>query len=128
VRILADTHILLWASDRPGKLSRDAVSLLSDLKNDLFFSPLSIWEVAVKGSLGRKDFQFDPRALRRDLLDNGYMELPLTSAHALAVQGLPLIHKDPIDRLLIAQATVEGMLFLTVDRQVAKYPGPIRKV
>jgi PIN domain nuclease of toxin-antitoxin system len=128
VKILADTHILLWASDHPNKLSKDAVSLLSDLKNELFFSPLSIWEVAVKGALGRKDFQFDPRVLRRDLLDNGYTELPLTSEHALAVQGLPPLHKDPIDRLLVAQATVEGILFLTVDRQIAKYPGPIRKV
>lgn len=109
-------------------LSKDAVSLLSDLKNDLFFSPLSIWEVAAKGALGRKDFQFDPRVLRRNLLDNGYMELPLISEHALAVQELPPIHKDPIDRLLIAQATVERFLLLTVDRQVAKYPGPIRKV
>jgi PIN domain nuclease of toxin-antitoxin system len=128
VKILADTHILLWASDHPNKLSKDAVSLLSDLKNELFFSPLSIWEVAVKGALGRKDFQFDPRVLRRDLLDNGYTELPLTSEHALAVQGLPPLHKDPIDRLLVAQATVEGILFLTVDQQIAKYPGPIRKV
>lgn len=128
MKILADTHILLWASDHPNKLSKDAVSLLSDLKNELFFSPLSIWEVAVKGALGRKDFQFDPRVLRRDLLDNGYTELPLTSEHALAVQGLPPLHKDPIDRLLVAQATVEGILFLTVDRQIAKYPGPIRKV
>ncbi len=89
---------------------------------------MSIWEVAVKSALGRKDFQFDPRALRRNLLDNGYIELPLTSDHALAVQGLPPIHKDPIDRLLIAQATVEGILLLTADRQIARYPGPIRKV
>ncbi len=89
---------------------------------------MSIWEVAVKGALGRKDFQFDPRVLRRNLLDNSYLELPLTSDHALAVQGLPPIHKDPIDRLLIAQATVEGILLLTADRQIAKYPGPIRKV
>jgi PIN domain nuclease of toxin-antitoxin system len=66
--------------------------------------------------------------LRRNLLENGYLELPLTSDHALAVQGLPPIHKDPIDRLLIAQATVEGILLLTTDRQIARYPGPIRKV
>jgi PIN domain nuclease of toxin-antitoxin system len=128
VKILADTHILLWASDRPEGLSKAARLLLSDVGNDLFFSPMSIWEVAVKGALGRKDFQFDPRVLRRNLLDNNYLELPLTSDHALAVQGLPPIHKDPIDRLLIAQATVEGILLLTADRQIARYPGPIRKV
>jgi PIN domain nuclease of toxin-antitoxin system len=128
VKILADTHILLWASDHPEGLSKAARVLLSDPENDLFFSPMSIWEVAVKGALGRKDFQFDPRVLRRNLLDNSYLELPLSSDHVLAVQGLPSIHKDPIDRLLIAQATVEGILLLTADRQIAKYPGPIRKV
>ena len=128
MKILADTHILLWASDHPEGLSKAARVLLSDPENDLFFSPMSIWEVAVKGALGRKDFQFDPRVLRRNLLDNSYLELPLSSDHVLAVQGLPSIHKDPIDRLLIAQATVEGILLLTADRQIAKYPGPIRKV
>lgn len=128
MKILADTHILLWASDHPQRLSKAARLLLSDVENDLLFSPMSIWEVAVKGALGRKDFQFDPRVLRRNLLDNSYLELPLTSDHVLAVQGLPSIHNDPIDRLLIAQATVEGILLLTADRQIAKYPGPIRKV
>ena len=128
MKILADTHILLWASDHPERLSNAARLLLSDAGNDLFFSPMSIWEVAVKGALGRKDFQLDPRVLRRNLLDNSYLELPLTSEHALAVQGLPPIHKDPIDRLLIAQATVEGILLLTADRQIARYPGAIRKV
>ena len=128
MKILADTHILLWASDHPQRLSKAARLLLSDVENDLLFSPMSIWEVAVKGALGRKDFQFDPRVLRRNLLDNSYLELPLSSDHVLAVQGLPSIHNDPIDRLLIAQATVEGILLLTADRQIAKYPGPIRKV
>ena len=128
MKILADTHILLWASDHPENLSKAARLLLSDVGNDLYFSPMSIWEIAVKGALGRKDIQFDPRVLRRNLLDNSYLELPLTSDHALAVHGLPPIHKDPIDRLLIAQATVEGILLLTADRQIARYPGPIRKV
>jgi PIN domain nuclease of toxin-antitoxin system len=128
MKILADTHILLWASDYPKRLSKIALTLLSDPENDLFFSPLSIWEVSLKGTLGRKDFQFDPRVLRRNLLNNGYKELPLTSDHAIAIQSLPNIHKDPIDRLLIAQATVEGITLLTADRKVAKYPGPIRKV
>lgn len=128
MKILADTHILLWASDHPERLSKATRLLLSDSGNELYFSPMSIWEVAVKGALEREDFRFDPRVLRRNLLENGYLELPLTSDHALAVQGLPPIHKDPIDRLLIAQATVEGILLLTTDRQIARYPGPIRKV
>jgi PIN domain nuclease of toxin-antitoxin system len=128
VRLLADTHVLLWAMDHPRRLSKVAVSLLTDEENELFFSPLSIWEVSIKGSLGRRDFNFDPSNLRRGLLNNGYTELPVNSDHAIAVQRLPKLHKDPIDRLLIAQATVEGITLLTSDRQVAKYPGPIRKV
>jgi PIN domain nuclease of toxin-antitoxin system len=128
VRLLPDTHILLWASDHPHRLSRAARNLLEDTNNELFFSPLSIWEVCIKKALGRTDFQFDPQTLRLNLLDNGYIELPVTGEHAIAVQNLPLLHKDPIDRLLIAQATVEDILLLTVDRQLAKYPGPIRKV
>jgi PIN domain nuclease of toxin-antitoxin system len=128
VRLLADTHVLLWAMDHPRRLSKVAVSLLTDEENELFFSPLSIWEVSIKGSLGRRDFNLDPSNLRRGLLNNGYTELPVNSDHAIAVQSLPKLHKDPIDRLLIAQATVEGITLLTSDRQVAKYPGPIRKV
>jgi PIN domain nuclease of toxin-antitoxin system len=114
--------------DHPHRLSKLAASLLADIDNELFFSPLSIWEVSIKATLGRKDFQIDPTKLRRGLLNNGYVELPVVSDHAIAVQGLPNLHKDPIDRLLIAQATVEGITLLTSDRQVARYPGPIRKV
>jgi len=128
VRLLPDTHLLLWAVDHPQKLSKVAHSLLSDPENELFFSPLSIWEVCIKRALGRSDFQFDPMVLRRSLLLNGYTELPLTSEHPIAIQTLPPIHKDPIDRLLIAQATVEGITLLTTDGTVARYPGPIRKV
>ncbi len=94
----------------------------------MFFSALSIWEVAIKSALNKKDLNTDPRVLRRGLLDAGHIELPITSEHAVAVRDLSVIHKDPFDRLLIAQATVEGITLLTVDRQVAKYPGPIRKV
>jgi PIN domain nuclease of toxin-antitoxin system len=128
VKILADTHILLWASDQPRKLSRVAMSLLTDIGNQIYFSPLSIWEVSIKGALGRKDFRFDTAILRRNLLHNGYLELPFTSQHAIAVQSLPLIHKDPIDRILIAQAQVENFTLLTADAVVARYPGSIRKV
>jgi PIN domain nuclease of toxin-antitoxin system len=92
------------------------------------FSPASLWEVASKRGLGRDDFQVDPRLLRRGLLDNGYVELPITSEHAVAVDGLPPIHKDPFDRILVAQATVEGVALLTADPMVAQYPGPVRQV
>jgi PIN domain nuclease of toxin-antitoxin system len=102
--------------------------LIEDQGNDLLFSPASLWEVAIKRGLGRADFQADPRLLRRGLLDNGYGELPIRGEHAVAVDGLPLVHKDPFDRMLVAQAQVEGVILLTADPVVARYPGPIRKV
>ena len=105
-----------------------AARLVDDLDNELHFSPASIWEVAIKYALGRRDFALEPRLLRRGLLDNGYEELAITSDHAIAVTNLPLLHKDPFDRLLIAQASAEGILLLTSDQTVARYPGPIRKV
>jgi PIN domain nuclease of toxin-antitoxin system len=128
VKLLLDTHLVVWAFDNTSKLSRAAVTLLADERNELVFSALSIWEVAIKSALRKKDFKVDVHALRRGLLDNGYIELAVTSKHAVAVYDLPLIHKDPFDRLLIAQAQVEGITLLTVDAKVAKYPGPIRKV
>ena len=128
MRLLVDTHVILWASDFPQKLPPEAAKLLSDPANILFFSSAVIWEIAIKGTSGRKDFAFDPDNVRRDLLANGYLELPITSAHAAAVRNLPPIHKDPFDRILIAQAMLEGVTLLTNDRKVARYPGPIRKV
>jgi PIN domain nuclease of toxin-antitoxin system len=128
VKLLPDAHLLMWAYDAPRKLSAAAITLIEDPRNELFFSAVSIWEAAIKSALQKKDFKVDARELRRDLLDNGYTELPITSAHAVAVYSLPPIHKDPFDRLLIAQATVEDILLLTADAKIAKYPGPIRKV
>ena len=79
--------------------------------------------------LGCNDFQADPRLLRRGLLDNGYaLELPILSDHVVAIESLPPIHKDPFDRLLVAQATVEGITLLTADSVVAEYPGPVQMV
>ena len=86
----------------------------------------SLWEVAIKNGLGRADFSVDPSLLRRGLLENGYTELPVTGAHAVAVHGLPPIHKDPFDRLLVAQALIEGVTLVTMDEVVRRYPGPIR--
>lgn len=126
--LLLDTHLLLWAVGEPGRLSRDARSLLEDLENQLVFSVASLWEIAIKRGLGRPDFQVDPRLLRRGLTDNGYRELAITAEHALQVDSLPPIHKDPFDRMLVAQATVEGIALLTSDDVVARYPGPVRRL
>jgi len=128
LKLLLDTHLLLWAANEPEKLSAKAVSLMSNPEHQLIFSAASIWEIAIKNSLGRADFEVDTRLLRRGLLDNDYTELTITSAHAVFVESLPLIHKDPFDRILVAQATVEGFTLLTADSAVAKYPGPIELV
>ncbi len=89
---------------------------------------LLLWEVAVKSGLGRTDFVVDPRLLRRGLLENGYTELPVTGAHAVAVDLLPDIHRDPFDRILVGQAQAEGITLLTMNEAVGRYPGPVRVV
>jgi PIN domain nuclease of toxin-antitoxin system len=128
VKFLLDTHVLLWAAGTPERLPAKLRRLLGDPLNELVFSAASLWEIAIKKGLGRDDFQVDPRLLRRGLLDNGYSELAITSAHAVAIDGLPPIHKDPFDRLLVAQSMVEGIALLTTDPIVAKYPAPVQKV
>lgn len=128
MKLLLDTHLLLWTAGGPRKLPAAALALIDDQANELIFSAASIWEVAIKNSLGRNDFRVDARLLRRGLLDNGYIELPISSEHAVATDSLPPLHKDPFDRILIAQAVVEGITLLTVDPVVARYKGPVHKV
>lgn len=128
MNLLLDTHILLWAAAEPQRLPGPALELLENPANPLYFSAPSIWGVVIKNGLGRADFHVDPHLLRRSLLANGYLELPISSQHTLAVSHLPDIHKDPFDRILIAQAESEGFLLFTSDELVAKYPGPIQKL
>src|SRR5215208_7308427 len=128
MKVLLDTQLLLWAAGEPAKLSAAARRHLSNSRNELLFSAASMWEISIKKSLGRADFRVDPRVLRRGLLDNGYVELHITSQHAVNVDGLPSIHKDHFDRMLLAQALTEGMVLLTTDAQLARYKEPVRKV
>jgi len=128
MKLLLDTHLLLWAAGSPDRLPAAARSLLEDPQNEPIFSSASLWEVAIKHGLGRADFRVDARLLRRGLLDNGYSELPITSEHAVALDSLSSIHKHPFDRILIAQSMVEGITLLTADPLVAQYPAAIRKV
>ena len=102
--------------------------MIGDDRNQLIFSAASLWEIAIKPSLGREDFRADARLLRRGLLDNGYDELAVGGDHAVAITNLPPIHKDPFNRMLVAQSVVEGILLLTADPVIAQYPGPLRKV
>jgi len=126
--LLLDTHLLLWAAGQPEKLSPAAREMIAEPRNELWFSAASLWEITIKRGLGRADFRADPHLLRRGLVENDYTELPITSTHVMATAHLPPIHKDPFDRVLIAQAQSEGALLITCDDVVARYPGPIHRV
>lgn len=126
--LLLDTHLLLWAAGQPEKLSPAAREMIAEPRNELWFSAASLWEITIKRGLGRADFRVDPHLLRRGLVENDYTELPITSTHVMATAHLPPIHKDPFDRVLIAQAQSEGALLITCDDVVACYPGPIQRV
>lgn len=128
MKLLLDTHLLLWAANQYDKLSPAAIQLMGDPHNELVFSAASIWEITIKQGLGRDDFKVNPRLLRRGLLENGYQELVITSFHALAVSQLAPIHKDPFDRLLVAQAQSESILLLTADSLVAQYGDMVKLV
>ena len=128
MNLLLDTHVLLWAAGNPDRLSETARTLIIDENNTLFFSAASVWEIVIKSGLGRNDFSVDQNLFRRSLQDNGYLELPILSQHVLAVSHLPDLHKDPFDRMLVAQAQSEGFLLLTADERVALYPGPVQRV
>ncbi|HEY3927923.1 MAG TPA: type II toxin-antitoxin system VapC family toxin [Candidatus Koribacter sp.] len=127
MKFLLDSHLLVWTVSDAKRIPPAGRALISNSANELFFSAASIWELAIKTGLGRIGFmKMDVTLLRRTLLENDYKELPVTADHGIEVASLPLLHKDPFDRLLVAQARVEGMTLLTVDRAIAKYPAAIR--
>jgi len=126
MRLLLDTHLLVWAMGSPERLSAALAAMLQDPANTPVFSVASLWELVIKQGLGKPDFRVEPALLRRALLDGGWQELPVQVHHALAVAALPLLHRDPFDRLLLAQASADGLLLITADQQLAAYPGPVR--
>jgi PIN domain nuclease of toxin-antitoxin system len=126
--MLLDTQLLIWAAYAPQRLASPFAAELVDRHNDIRYSLASLWEVAIKASLGREDFQVDPPALRRGLLREGFQELPIQAEHVLAVRDLPLIHRDPFDRLLVVQAQSEGLRLFTTDRRLAEYGEAVRWV
>lgn len=128
MKYLVDTQLLLWSAWATNKLSKRARSLLENPDSSLYFSAASLWEINIKRGLGRVDFKISPGLLRRGLLDNDWLELPITGIHTLALEKLPLIHKDPFDRLLLAQADAEGFTLLTADKMLGQYPGNIRVI
>lgn len=128
MRYLLDTHLVLWAAIDSERLSPAALAILADEQSTLVFSAASLWEVAIKTSLGRPEFTVDPHLLRRGLIQAGYEEMAVTGAHAVTVADLPALHKDPFDRVLVGQARAEGLILVTSDAAVARYPGDIQLV
>ena len=126
MQLLLDTHLLLWAVVEPERLDVALVGMLEDPLNTPVFSVVSLWELVIKRGLDRPDFQLEPSLLRQALLEAGWRELPVQAHHVLAVGQLPPLHRDPFDRLLLAQAQVDGLLLITADQQLAQYPGPVR--
>ena len=128
MRLLLDTHLLLWAAARSKRLPREARALIENAANEAYFSAASMWELAIKISLGRKDFRIDLAALQTALPDMRLIELPVTAVHAAGVIKLPLIHRDPFDRLLIAQSIAEPLTLLTNDALLARYSNGVQVV
>ena len=119
---LLDTHALIWMAWEPEKLSEEVIAILSNPRNRLYYSPASIQEIAIKLNLGKPDFGFDPVALTEGLEDAGYIELVIRSRHAYGIRELPEdMHKDPFDRLLVAQAREENLNLITNDEKIIKY-------
>ncbi|MEF0940325.1 type II toxin-antitoxin system VapC family toxin [Rhizobium sp. BR 362] len=128
MKFLVDTHVLLWATVDSPRLPEKARDLIEDLDNTIAFSTASIWEVAIKTGLARPGFDVNAHRLYENLLENGYEELPVFGQHAAAAMDLPDIHKEPFDRILVAQAFVEGIPLITADKTVASYGGLVRLV
>ncbi len=126
MRLLLDTHLLVWAMGSPQRLPTGLAPMLEDPAHTPVFSVVSLWELVIKQALGRPDFTVQPPLLRRALLEGGWQELSIEAHHALAVAALPPLHRDPFDRLLLAQASAEGLLLITADHQLARYSAPVR--
>ncbi len=128
MRLLVDTHLLLWAAASSRRLPRGARALIEDSANEVYYSAASIWEIAIKSALRRKDFRVDAAALLEALPQMGFVELPVTGAHAARVAQLANIHRDPFDRLLVAQSVAEPLTLLTNDTLLAGYGDGIRVI
>ena len=121
MRLLLDTRLLLWALAEPDRLDASTKAVLEDASNEVLFSAASIWEIALKAGLGRSDFAFDPQQIFGAALDTGFVELPVRSEAAALVAKLQPHHRDPFDRLLIAQAMSEPVRFYTADPLLPPY-------
>ncbi len=121
MRLLLDTHVLLWALGNPARLDGTIRDLLEDAANEVLFSAASIWEIAIKAGLGRADFTARPEQVAREARLTGFVELPVSADAAARVADLPPYHRDPFDRLLVAQAMAEPARLYTVDALLPPY-------
>ena len=128
MRLLLDTHLLLWAVASSKRLPREVRDLLEDGSNEAYFSAASIWEIAIKSALRRQDFRVDLVSLEKALPAMGLIELPVTAAHAAGVARLPRIHRDPFDRLLVAQSIAEPLTLVSNDAVLERYSRGVRIV
>ena len=127
-KVLLDTHLVLWSALAPQRLPAKAAKLIGSRDSAMAFSVASLWEVAIKSSMGRPDFTVDASALRRWLLQEGFTELPIRPEHVLEVAHLAWHHRDPFDRLLVAQAALEGAVLWTADAALKPYGRMVKLV
>lgn len=128
MRVLLDTHVLIWALSEPHRISKDARTLISDARNDVLFSAASIWEIAIKAQIGRVRFTFEPERIADEAVARGFEELPIRAMAAARVARLPMHHRDPFDRILIAQAMSEPAKFFTVDDNLVRYSELVTRI
>lgn len=131
MRLLLDTHVALWSVTADPKLSADARALIEDVSNPVAVSVASLWEIAIKHATKRKGARGMPISARQAaafFFGAGFKILPASDSHIFEVEELEPLHADPFDRLILAQARAEGMMLLTADEILARYPGDVRKV
>ncbi len=128
MRVLLDTHVLLWALAQPHRLDAETRATIESGANEVLFSVASIWEIAIKAGLGRTDFAVKPAEIARTAVDIGFVELVIRSDAAALVAELPLYHRDPFDRVLVAQAMVEPATLYTADDRLARYSELVRRI
>jgi PIN domain nuclease of toxin-antitoxin system len=121
MRVLLDTHILLWSLLEPSRLQDLHREVLEAPEFEIFFSAANIWEIAIKRALNRSDFDAEPEVIRAAAWTTGFQELPISGAHAAAVRQLPDHHRDPFDRILIGQAKTEPMRLMSTDPLIKCY-------
>ena len=128
MRLLVDTHLLLWAAAKSRRLPKEARRMLEDPANEIRFSAASLWEIVIKAALRKPDFKVDVALLRPALAEMGFVELPISGVHAERLGSLPPIHKDPFDRMLVAQSLAEPLVLVTNDGVLAGYGEGVKVV